>query len=175
MMDWTRPDTLNTLRGYWCEGLSASQIGKLMGCSRNAIIGAVHRNLPDLPKRSSMRVYAFVGRPDRPPRRQRAPTVRRALAPAASEPLPPDLKAIAAMKPLDERLSVLKLSELTCRYPIGDPLTPGFAFCGRTCEAERAYCVHHHALCYRPVDPKRVKGTARLANWLDRASFAAAA
>src|SRR3954447_16183582 len=36
--------------------------------------------------------------------------------------------------PVEQRLSLLQLSEETCKWPIGDPLTPDFYFCGQHSE-----------------------------------------
>lgn len=168
-MDWTRPDNIERLTKLWGDGLSASQIAKQLGtCSRNAVIGAVHRH--KLPKRNPSEA--------RPPR-TRSEILRRprpqTFPKAPQTPLPVELKAIAAMAPMDPSLSVLRLSEFTCRYPVGDPKDADFAFCGRTCETEDAYCRAHAKLCYVPVNPAKARGTNRLANWVDRASFSLAA
>ena len=42
--NWTE-ERVEALKGYWTEGLSASQIARLMGggVTRNAVIGKVHR------------------------------------------------------------------------------------------------------------------------------------
>lgn len=171
MMDWTRPDTRAEVIELWSQGLSASLIGARLGCSRNAVIGAVHRmGLPHRKERHAPAIYI---------KRQRLASAPVILRPKIKTEPPPEkaaeLKAIAAMAPIDPGLTVLGLSEFTCRYPIGDPQAKDFAFCGRTCESEHAYCAPHAKLCYTPVDPKRAKGTARLANWLDRANFTLAA
>lgn len=43
-MDWSKDgESLQRLRQLVAEGLSASQIGRLMGVSRRSIIGACHR------------------------------------------------------------------------------------------------------------------------------------
>lgn len=56
-------------------------------------------------------------------------------------------------KPL--MLSLLDLTEATCKWPIGHPREAGFGFCGhpKTPFVE-VYCVYHKRLAYVPV-PKR--------------------
>jgi len=50
---------------------------------------------------------------------------------------------------------LLKLTDLDqgavltqCRWPIGDPLEPGFGFCGRACQEGSSYCATHHRRAY---------------------------
>ena len=49
-VEWT-PDMISLLTGFWAEGVSASEIGRRMGVSRNSIVGKAHRL--GLPKRPS--------------------------------------------------------------------------------------------------------------------------
>lgn len=46
------------LRRYWAEGMSASLIGKCLGCSKNAVVGKVRRL--GLPARKSPLPEGFV-------------------------------------------------------------------------------------------------------------------
>lgn len=41
-MDWSQ-EQVATLKKLKAEGKSATQIGKVLGCSRNAVIGKLHR------------------------------------------------------------------------------------------------------------------------------------
>lgn len=45
-MDWTQ-EQIATLLILKKEGYSASQIGKKLGCTRNAVIGKLHRLVPE--------------------------------------------------------------------------------------------------------------------------------
>ena len=48
-MSWTQ-DRVDTLTKLWAEGLSASEIGRRMEVSKNAVIGKAHRlGLPSRP------------------------------------------------------------------------------------------------------------------------------
>lgn len=47
MSFWT-DDRTEKLKTLWNEGPSATEIGKKLGCTRNAVIGKAHRlNLPE--------------------------------------------------------------------------------------------------------------------------------
>src|SRR5262245_58744773 len=55
------------------------------------------------------------------------------------------LSAGPAVRPV----SLLELTEKTCRWPLGDPRIPDFGFCGATPVAGQPYCVHHLRLAHR--------------------------
>jgi len=48
--------------------------------------------------------------------------------------------------------TVADLNESMCRFPIGDPRLPDFAYCGRV-NRKGPYCTDHHAIVYQP--PKK--------------------
>jgi GcrA cell cycle regulator len=50
--------------------------------------------------------------------------------------------------------SVLTINESMCKYPIGDPTDPDFAFCGRSA-ACGPYCQDHARLAYQPSQAKK--------------------
>ncbi len=54
-----------------------------------------------------------------------------------------------------ERISLLGLTERTCKWPIGDPLSSSFHFCGRTSEDSRPYCDFHSRKAYHQIEKKR--------------------
>lgn len=55
-------------------------------------------------------------------------------------------------QPLSEvgRLHLLDIRDHHCRFPIGEPEQPGFAFCGAE-KVRGAYCAHHADIAYRPA------------------------
>ena len=57
--------------------------------------------------------------------------------------------------PVDKRLSLLQLSEHTCKWPIGDPLTPDFYFCGQHADEGKPYCEFHSRRAYHQMEKKR--------------------
>lgn len=162
-----------TLAKLWAEGLSASQIARMLatGRSRNSVIGRIYRKgLPLRAERQNPRINK-----QRPRRQRIAPTPPK-LNPVKAPPLASELARIAALTPIEPALGVLGLTNFTCRYPVGDPTDPAFTFCGRTCNnIENPYCVQHQKLAYVPVKKRQHDATARMANWLDRRSFKVAA
>src|SRR5690606_11559605 len=57
--------------------------------------------------------------------------------------------------PEDKRLSLLQLTEATCKWPIGDPLTKDFYFCGGHSLESGPYCEFHSRRAYHQVEKKR--------------------
>lgn len=166
-----------TLAKLWADGLSAAQISRALGTgrSRNAVIGRIHRRR--LPARKSDTGAATMDRIRKARKRAVVVKVPRFKA-EKTPPLQTDLKRVAALSPIEPALTVLGLTNFTCRYPIGDPQDADFSFCGRTCNnIENPYCVQHQKLAYVPAQKKKRKHeeTARLANWMDRRTFKAAA
>lgn len=53
------------------------------------------------------------------------------------------------------KLSLMELNERTCKWPIGDPATDDFYFCGLPCEAGKSYCKGHAKAAYQPVTSRR--------------------
>ncbi len=53
------------------------------------------------------------------------------------------LPAIEATIPTALRVNLLDLKECMCRWPIGDPQSRDFHFCGRQKTAGSSYCEHH--------------------------------
>jgi GcrA cell cycle regulator len=57
--------------------------------------------------------------------------------------------------PVEQRLSLLQLSEQTCKWPIGDPLTPDFYFCGQHSNEGKPYCEFHSRRAYHQLEKKK--------------------
>lgn len=138
-MAWT-DERVEQLKKLWSEGLSASQIAKqLGGVTRNAVIGKVHR-------------LGLSGRatPSRPARRTVKParprTTTATTAPASVEP---------AVLPSGEFATVLTLRDSMCKWPIGDPASSSFRFCGRKTGADHTYCEAHADMAYQPSQKRR--------------------
>lgn len=57
--------------------------------------------------------------------------------------------------PVEQRLSLLQLNEHTCKWPIGDPLTPDFYFCGQHSDEGKPYCDFHSRRAYHQMDKRK--------------------
>ena len=174
-MSWT-DERVELLKRLWTEGLSASQIaGRLgAGVTRNAVIGKVHRlNL-------SGRVQQQRTAQPRTPRKQREPSLAPraggnggglpSLPTAGSTALKPMMRAETHVRPAslpepqplrlvdlpkDGRVTILHLSDKTCKWPIGDPGSEEFCFCGHGPRDGSPYCEYHARLAYQPLQDRR--------------------
>jgi GcrA cell cycle regulator len=156
-MSWT-DERVELLKKLWSDGLSASQIAaELGGITRNAVIGKVHR-------------LGLSGRAKSPS--STAPRQRKARAPSHMMRMPRsnirgntalayELEAEAEPEmidnviPIGQRRTILELTEETCRWPIGDPGSTEFFFCGGQTVTGLPYCSHHSRVAYQPVADRR--------------------
>ncbi len=69
-----------------------------------------------------------------------------------------DKQAIVNMLELEKnakKLSLMEITERTCKWPIGDPATTEFWFCGHPAESGKPYCATHVAIAFQPVSTRR--------------------
>ena len=59
--------------------------------------------------------------------------------------------------PIGQRRTLLELNEQTCRWPIGDPATQEFYFCGGNAVTTLPYCAFHSRIAYQPPAARRDK------------------
>ena len=56
---------------------------------------------------------------------------------------------------VSQRLSLLELNEATCHWPVGDPSSPDFFFCGGKALSGLPYCAQHSRVAYQPAADRR--------------------
>lgn len=89
---------------------------------------------------------------------------RRPIVPAG-QPLPPQpsanevsAEALATVREVEKkarRLSLLELTERTCKWPVGDPATEDFWFCGLPTKPGKPYCEAHVGVAFQPMSSRR--------------------
>ena len=166
-MGWT-DERVESLKKLWQDGLSASQIAKqLGGVTRNAVIGKVHRlglsgrAAPSKPARPTFK----APRPARPAAAPAAPRrVAEQTVPVAAAPSPSPVRYV---EEAPGTATVLTLGAHMCKWPIGDPSSDSFTFCGRR-QDEGPYCMEHARVAYQPVQTKKRGGANELARSLRR-------
>ncbi|MEM9432650.1 MAG: GcrA family cell cycle regulator [Pseudomonadota bacterium] len=180
-MSWT-DERVEVLKKMWGEGKSASQIAKeLGGVTRNAVIGKVHRL--GLSNRSGGAAPAKAAAKEKPaaakpkaaekPKEAEAkveaptnkPVPRPKLIVTAGQPLPPQPsaneispEALASVREIEKKakkLSVMELTERTCKWPVGDPATEDFWFCGLPAQQGKPYCEAHVGVAFQPMSSRR--------------------
>lgn len=59
------------------------------------------------------------------------------------------------------KLTLMELTERTCKWPIGDPSRGEFYFCGHPVVPGKPYCKGHTAAAYQPMSSRRDRDRAR--------------
>ncbi len=165
-MYWS-DDRVEILKKLWSDGFSASQIAAdLGGISRNSVIGKVHRlGLSGRAKRPSSSVPRRPRTPKQPricPENLQSSMVIRNPAPLpaecdALEPEPGFASAAETKQdiPLGQRRTLLELSDGTCRWPVGEPSSEEFFYCGGKPVDGLPYCGSHSRIAYQPSADRR--------------------
>ena len=75
--------------------------------------------------------------------------------PSANEISPEAQAAALAVEQSARRLSLMELTEKTCKWPVGDPATPNFWFCGLPVQQGKPYCEAHVGVAFQPMSARR--------------------
>jgi len=189
-MSWNdeRVDALKTMWAEGKSASQIAK--ELGGVTRNAVIGKVHRlglsNRTATPaKPADKDVKAKASAPKPKPTTEAEPTraepsvaaeprpaptpMRKAIVPAG-QPLPPQpsqseisaeaLANLAAFERKAKKLDLMQLTERTCKWPIGDPATEDFWFCGHPTQSGKPYCEAHVAVAFQPMSSRRDRRSA---------------
>ena len=57
--------------------------------------------------------------------------------------------------PLSLKVTIVELRESMCKWPIGDPSSSEFRYCGSPAHGATPYCQHHGKLAYQPAQDRR--------------------
>lgn len=170
-MSWT-DERVETLKKLWQEGHSASQIAKqLGGVTRNAVIGKVHRlglsgrAAPSTPSRPLFK----PSRPARPVQPANPQVFARRPEVMTPRPAAPSVPAVVTTYvEAPGTATVLTLGNRMCKWPIGDPTSDDFSFCGRRANDGIPYCTEHARVAYQPSQKKKVGTGSELSRSLRR-------
>ena len=75
--------------------------------------------------------------------------------PSANEISPEALAKVSEIEKKAKRLSLMELTERTCKWPVGDPATDDFWFCGLPVQAGKPYCEAHVGVAFQPMSSRR--------------------
>ncbi|HID68854.1 MAG TPA: GcrA cell cycle regulator, partial [Roseibacterium sp.] len=90
--------------------------------------------------------------------------LRKPIAPAG-QPLPPQpsaneispeaLAKVSEIEKHSKKISLMELTERVCKWPIGDPATDDFYFCGLPVQQGKPYCDAHVGVAFQPMSSRR--------------------
>jgi GcrA cell cycle regulator len=145
-MGWT-DERVEQLKSLWAEGLSASQIARVLGgVTRNAVIGKVHR-------------LGLAGRAG-PARAERPRNVTHKSVVRIAAPQPEIVEEDPIILDDGKFATVLTINDRMCHWPIGDPAEISFHFCGRKPKLGSPYCEAHARKAYQPQMQRRDRRAA---------------
>ncbi len=65
------------------------------------------------------------------------------------------IKNLLKVEMKSKKISLMELTERTCKWPIGDPATDTFWFCGHESEPGKPYCKTHISIAFQPISHRR--------------------
>jgi GcrA cell cycle regulator len=91
-----------------------------------------------------------------PPRKQIIPAGQPLPPqPSANEISPEALATVREVEKSAKRISLMELTERTCKWPVGDPATEDFWFCGLAAQPGKPYCEAHVGVAFQPMSSRR--------------------
>jgi GcrA cell cycle regulator len=160
MTEWT-DKKIEKLKKLWEKGLSTAEIGKKLDFSKNAIVGKVHRL--GLSNRGSPIKNAHAAEagtqkplPLKKPEKEQLKKPIKAEKTKGKESFRLTKNESAAEEKVRSPgkrggtlgVSLLDLTLDMCCWPIEDPGSENFRFCGRKVYKNKPYCLEHCAVAY---------------------------
>lgn len=175
--------TLKKLKALTGKGLSTAEIGKRLGISKNAVVGKLNRlgwnakagtvsdtkpaakTAPAVAKRAAPKkapapVAPKTTKKATPAPAKKAPAPAKKPAPKVAAPAPKSGKSSSKTLAMHQRiiqhsLEMANLKPGQCRWPIGDPDSENFHFCGADVFVGKPYCYEHCRQAYQFNPPKK--------------------
>ena len=152
-MSWN-DDNVAQLKDLWDQGLPTAQIGKLLGFTKNAVVGKAHRI--GLERRPSP-IRRTAVKPDR--KKARSPVMPKLNFENNSSEKNDNSINGKVFQPMMKSPLASNIKR-GCEWPIGHPDETEFHFCEKERFEEKPYCLDHCAVAY--VIPEKEEGKASL-------------
>ena len=140
-MPWD-DNNVSKLRELWDQGLPTAQIGKLLGFTKNAVVGKAHRI--GLERRPSP-IRRTAVKPDR--KKARSPIIPKLNFEVKKDEVKETTVHQQTFQPLVKNLFT-KSVKRGCEWPEGHPDESDFKFCGKERFEDKPYCIDHCAVAY---------------------------
>ena len=149
-MSWN-DNNVSRLKDLWDQGLPTAQIGKLLGFTKNAVVGKAHRI--GLERRPSPIRRATI-KPDR--KKARSPVMPKLNFEEKYTEQKESSSIRKTFLPITKNILAKKL-ERGCEWPEGHPNELEFHFCGKKRFEDKPYCLDHCAAAYVIPEKEEVK------------------
>ena len=166
---------LKKLKALTGKGLSTSEIGKRLGMSKNAIVGKLNRlgwnakaggaNATDdkkvevkkpAPRKTTTKNVVAKKTEVKTPEKKTVTKVEIPKDATKNTDSKTDAKNLAMhQRIIQHSLEMANLKPNQCRWPIGDPDSEHFHFCGETVFVGKPYCYEHCKQAYQFTPPKK--------------------
>jgi GcrA cell cycle regulator len=157
---------LKKLKALTGKGLSTAEIGKRLGMSKNAVVGKLNRlgwnsKAGGVDAGADERAIAKKPAKAAPKKPIAAPAKKPAVKSVAPAPAKkPAAKSAGKNLAMHQRiiqhsLGMASLRPDQCRWPIGDPDSENFHFCGCQVFVGKPYCYEHCKQAYQFTPPKK--------------------
>ena len=140
-MPWD-DNNVSKLRDLWDQGLPTAQIGKLLGFTKNAVVGKAHRI--GLERRPSP-IRRTAVKPDR--KKARSPIIPKLNFEVTKDEVKERVVSHQTFQPAVKNLFT-KSVKRGCEWPEGHPDESDFKFCGKDRFEDKPYCIDHCAVAY---------------------------
>ena len=140
-MPWD-DSNVSKLRDLWDQGLPTAQIGKLLGFTKNAVVGKAHRI--GLERRPSP-IRRTAVKPDR--KKARSPIIPKLNFETTKDEIKDKPVVQQNFQPIVKNLFTKKVRR-GCEWPEGHPDESDFKFCGKERFDDKPYCIDHCAVAY---------------------------
>lgn len=141
---WSDSWRVSLLKELRAEGYSASMIAQKLGVTRNAVIGRLTREgMAD-----RMRPVHSLPKTRRSKTSCVSPTIIQNMRNGKPEPkvIPFVPVSVALKQPKSKRLTILELTDRTCKYTPDDG--PNHRFCGHETELGSSWCPYHRSILF---------------------------
>lgn len=154
-MPWN-DENVARLKDLWDQGLPTAQIGKLLGFTKNAVVGKAHRI--GLERRPSP-IRRTAVKPDR--KKARSPVMPKLKFESSADEEKILRPQIQTLQPSIKNIFTSN-SKRGCEWPKGHPDEPEFHFCNKERFDDKPYCLDHCAVAYVIPEKEEAKPMARL-------------
>ena len=151
-MPWDE-NNVTRLRELWDQGLPTAQIGKLLGFTKNAVVGKAHRI--GLERRPSP-IRRTAVKPDR--KKARSPVMPKLNFESKKENQTVNNEN-TSFQPVVKNLFNSSVKR-GCEWPVGHPDETDFHFCEKERFEDKPYCLQHCAVAY--VLPEKEEETQQI-------------
>ena len=139
-MPWD-DSNVSKLRELWDQGLPTAQIGKLLGFTKNAVVGKAHRI--GLERRPSP-IRRTAVKPDR--KKARSPVMPKLNFETNKETNSPQKESLVFQPAVKNLINTYP--KRGCEWPEGHPDEVDFHFCGKERFEDKPYCIKHCSVAY---------------------------